>query len=384
MEQCAQSEAYTCHLADCSACGKEFNRVMGLNEDGSLTQEYEARIRELSPLAMAEEDALADLWKRINIREADQRRDHYRTLFFRTAKVAACVAIVLGGWFVLGGRSKSISPAPPQGYAQTNPQTAPIEHAARNDKSQQDTLVNGQAEIDIASLRQDAWRQPEPPDVDTLEYVKWRDEHARMASAFNLQQTGGRDLSAQVDYIETLMVSGDIWQFHYDPKLPASQPLAKLDSPSNAAFPARSTTPGQQYAQALRLWRDALATSGQETSERTGDLMFFSLRASQYLAEPRTAAYLWVKTHPTEAERLLADNRYRAMVPMACATTDAAEWLKQLRQQAMTARHCGQAAMAWYVLAGKNGCTPNDVEQRRNLAALITDMAPAGLPMCLP
>ena len=369
-----QGEAYTCHLAACSACGKEFNRVMGLNEDGSLTQEYEARIRDLPPVAMAEEDALADLWKRINSREADQRRDHYRTLFFPTAKVAACVAIVLGGWFVLGGRSKSISPAPTQGYAKTNPQTVPIQHGARNDKLQHDTLVNGQAEIDTASLSQDAWRQPEPPEVDTLDYVKWRDEHPRMASAFNLQQAGGKDPAGHVDYIESLMVSGDIWQFHYDPKLPASQPLTKSDSASIATLPAGSPTPGQQYAEALRRWHDALATSGRETGESTGDLMFFSLRASQYLAETRTAAYLWVKTHPTEAGRLLADNRYRAMVPMVCATTDAAGWLEQLRQQAIASRSCGKIALEWFAMPEGNGCTPQSAQNRQQLAAQVSEL----------
>jgi hypothetical protein len=238
--------------------------------------------------------------------------------------------------------------------------------------------------------------------VDTLDYATWRDTNLQSHRNFVVQAARLKDQSAKADRIELMMISGDIWQFHYDPKLPSSQPLTEAepmaiarlaryyggderqmlrsmippDSTPIATSCAANQTPGRRYAQALRRWHDALATTGREEPESNRDLVTFSLRASQYLADTRTAAYLWVKTYPREARQLLADDAYSDMLPMARPTLDDDEWIKQLRQQATAARSCVPAATEWLLVPVGTGCAPQASEQQRKLAAPVAELAP--------
>ena len=88
--------------------------------------------------------------------------------------------------------------------------------------------------------------------------------------------------------------------------------------------------------------------------------MVFSLHASQYVANTRTAAYLWAKTYPQQARQLLADSAYSAMLLMAPPPlgTDENAWLKQLRQQAVAARSSERVAMEWLLMPAGSGCAP--------------------------
>ena len=264
-------------------------------------------------------------------------------------------------------------------------------------------LAGRQMDADLSAISRGSWWQPEPPDVDTLDYATWRDTNLQSHRDFVVRAAWPKDQSAKADRIELMMISGDIWQFHYDPRLPSSQPLAEAepmaiarlarycgvderqmprsmsqpDSTPVAAARARNQTPGRRYAEALRRWHDALATTGCEEPESNRDLVMFSLRASQYLADTRTAAYLWVKTYPREARQLLADGAYRDMLPTATPTPDADEWIKQLRQQAVAARSCVPAATEWLLVPVGTGCAPQASEQQRKLAALVAELAPA-------
>ena len=139
------------------------------------------------------------------------------------------------------------------------------------------------------------------------------------------------------------MVSGDIWQFNY-PRT-ASQSIAlfdpaaieriakhyKVDSaellrsiratanPSELRAPTlqpdatpEATHPPDASATALSSWQAAVVAGAGLPEELPADLMLFSLRASVYLANTRTAAYLWVKEKP-EALTVLADEEYRSV-----------------------------------------------------------------------
>jgi len=270
-------------------------------------------------------------------------------------------------------------------------------------------LADRQANADLSSLSkisEYSWPQGEPPDVDTLDYQTWLDAHRQAGFAMALPAVGRMTRAIGADWIELLMISGDIWQFHYEPKLPPSRQFIKL-SPADIARLARhygldeaklrqtlglpdstaatppdqAAAPGPQYAGALRCWHDAVMTAAPDKPKANDDLKLFSLYAGQYLAETRTAAYLWAKAHPDQACQLLADSEYRAMLPTATATgaagaADVNAWLKLLRDEANAARHCVPAAMEWLLVPPGTGCAYQATERQRRLAALAAELTP--------
>jgi hypothetical protein len=265
-------------------------------------------------------------------------------------------------------------------------------------------LAVGQAGVDISGLfmmSQDFWRQSDPPDVDKLDYETWRDEHRQLGLRFMALTAVQKDPTVEADWIELLMISGDIWQFHYDSNLPACQPVTKLESAAVirlvwhlgldeqellriAGLPKSSPaamsllqdqTPGHRYADALRRWLDALTTRGQQP-ENDSVLKLFSLYASQYLAETRTAAYLWAKNHPEKVRQLLADKEYLAILPTPLAMTnnsapDVNAWLEQIHDQANTARSCVPAAMEWLLAPQEARCQPLSLQKQRTLTGHV-------------
>jgi len=270
-------------------------------------------------------------------------------------------------------------------------------------------LADARAGVDLSSLsmiREEFWRYADPPDVDTLDYETWRDAHKQPRSIL-ASLTTTRMQAINADWIELLMISGDVWQFRYDPKLPADQPLAKIepaaitrlarhygldetkilealglpDSILATTSSVQSGTPGQRYALALRRWHDAAVAAMPDRPEAKDDPKLFSLYASQYLAETRTAAYLWAKNNPEKARELLADREYLAMLPMrpvmaSDGMPNVNEWLRQLHDQANAARHCVPAAMEWLLVPPGTGCAYQATEQQRRLAALVAELAP--------
>ena len=198
-----------------------------------------------------------------------------------------------------------------------------------------------QAEGDLLELIQDSWQQPSWPDLDKLDYAAWRDAHRdwftqQFPWIFKAQGALQKNHAVEADYLDLLMISGDIWQFRFDPNLPVTQPLARLepiaiarlarfyqvDGPALAQsmglsepFPdgdrLGSQTRVGQYAEALRRWHKTLMTATTPAAASTGDALLITLRASAFLANTRTAVYLWMKAHPREAGQLLADDHYQ-------------------------------------------------------------------------
>ena len=126
-----------------------------------------------------------------------------------------------------------------------------------------------------------------------------------------------------------------------------------------------------------RRWHHAVMTGTPDKPKTNDDLKLFSLYASHYLAQTRTAAYLWAKIHPEKARQLLADSAYVAMLPTAPPMPDEEEWIEQLREQAVTARSCVPAAMEWVLVPAGTGCAPQVSEQQRKLAALVVELTPS-------
>jgi len=311
------------------------------------------------------------------------------------------VSVTAGHASTITGRQAPSTPAPVDALATT----AWARDTALNNAV---ALAGKQVDTDLSSLSmmsEDYWRQADLPDVDTLDYEQWLDEHRQGRLARTALAALPKDKAADADWIEVLMISGDIWQFHYDPKLRADQPLAKIepvtitrlaryyglaeaeilkalglpDSILAAKSSVQGGTLGQQYALALRRWYDAVMAATPDKTDAKDDPTLFSLYASQYLAETRTAAYLWAKSNPEKARELLADKEYLAMLPTPPASAingmpNEKKWLQQLHTEANAARSCVPATMEWLLVPSTTGCTYLASEQHRKLAELIAEL----------
>jgi ferric-dicitrate binding protein FerR (iron transport regulator) len=264
--------------------------------------------------------------------------------------------------------------------------------------------VNSGSEAELWAIGQNLWRQPNPPALDTLTYENWRNEHQEWCFRQHpwmlkaLEVLKARNI--QADWIDVLMFSGEIWHFHYDPMLPPTQPLARLEptaivrlarhygvderellhavglqnSKLIATFSIQGQTLASEYADALRGWHAALATDSLEKSQRNNVLQLFSLLASTYLANMRTAAYLWADAHPNEALQLLADITPRPTLSTFQPGTSEKDWLSQLRHHAITSRNAAQIAMEWLMVPDENVCAPQALEQQLKLVALVASL----------
>lgn len=391
-----EADGFALHIANCSECAKAFYVAEGVNEDGSFRPEDEARYALVEPSLMTVEVGWGQVLDRCpELADANRRelgRQRARQALRRAgqlAALAACLALVVASGWIMSGHFWSGTLGVGRSLARRTVEGRP----------QVASGVKSQAEDQLDDMRRELWRVPASPDVDTLQYATWRDEHKQFAPVSRVQLAMQANPAARPDWIELMIVSGDIWQFRYDPKLPPDQRLATIEPVAIARLaqhygldqrelmrsivqpettpvspsPVQGPTPGQQYAQAMGRWHDALAATVQDKTEINRDLMLFSLRATEHLATARTAAYLWAKTYPEQAGQLLADSGYGAMLPLTLAGSGE-DRLKELRRQATAARSARQAAMEWFVMPKGNGCTPQAVQQQRKLAAMVAEL----------
>ena len=316
------------------------------------------------------------------------------------------VSVTAGYASTIAGRYAPTAPAPVDALAATI-------WARDTAFSNAVALADGQANPDLSSLSvrsQEFWRHADLPDVDKLDYETWLKDHQQPPFFSTTLAAMQKAQAIKADWIELLMISGDIWQFHYDPKLPVDQPLAKVEPAAitrlarhyglderevlqmlglpNSALTTTSSIPGgalgREYADALCRWHDTVMTavSTQDNPKANDGLKMFSLDASQHLAKTRIAAYLWVKNHPDKARQLLTDSSYLALLPTPPASAsdgalDVNEWLNHLHDQANAARICVPAAMEWLTVPPGIGCAYQATEQQRRLAALVAELLPS-------
>jgi len=208
------------------------------------------------------------------------------------------------------------------------------------EKMVRDTVARRSPDLDTAFMDSliENMKYPDPPDPANLEYAAWRDENRewfrqQFPWIFKAQEALRKQRDIEADYIELLMLSGDIWQFHYprpaDGPIPVFDPSAVerlashygLDSewllavvrPSDIVRDASDSdrpsdkTPGELYRAALEQWRSDVAAAERRWDEEFPlKLLLFSMGACRYLADTRTAAYLWVREHPEQSRKMLA------------------------------------------------------------------------------
>ena len=397
--------AFALHIANCSECAKAFYIAEGMNEDGTFKPEDLLHYADIESTLMSVDEG----WQNMLLRFPELAQSYYQRpvrqydqLFWRIGKavaMAACFALLVGGCWLLSMRiSPTFVSVAGQSMAEREKKSAPANQA----------LITSQTDNELLEMAH-SLQQQAVPDVDTLDYTAWRDKHESFfAALFNDLAAIRKSQVIRSDYVEMLMMSGAIWQFNYDPRLPSDQPITKPDPEtiallgkhygiseqkimlaaglSDSAFIFPSSVQkqhlGQQYAVAMRKWHDALATAV-PNPDGNRNLMLFSLRATQYLFATQTAAYLWTKAHPQEAHQLFADATYSSVLPAFYKGLNDDQLLKQLRQQAIVAHNCAQITTDWLLMPVENGCKRQTSNQQQNLAALVKQLS-AALPRSVP
>jgi len=260
-------------------------------------------------------------------------------------------------------------------------------------------LAHPNADLHLLDSIRDCWPSAKAPDLNTIDYVTWRDAHRDWFARefpwiFKAQRALKDQRGLDVDYIELLMVSGDIWQFHY-PR-PVGEPTPVIDpagirriaehygadgaalwrdvqpSPADPMRRAPATAAdssggdnnntAQAWLSAMDAWRSGVASEADHPNHFPAALLLSSLEAASYLANTRTAAWLWVSEHPDKARALLAEGDYRARcMPrrMPGQSITASALAARLADQAAAARKATQAVQDLFMtVATKNetGC----------------------------
>ncbi len=106
------------------------------------------------------------------------------------------------------------------------------------DFAMKNALARMELDDDVLDSIPGSWLKPSPPDLDSLDYYAWvernRDWFAReFPWTFRVQKYLSEQHGIEADYVELLMISGDIWQFSY-PR-PLGQPISVFDRATDRA-----------------------------------------------------------------------------------------------------------------------------------------------------
>jgi ferric-dicitrate binding protein FerR (iron transport regulator) len=274
--------------------------------------------------------------------------------------------------------------------------------------------VQPDADLDLLDSIPDYRRQSKLLDLDSIDYVKWRDDHRDWFSRqfpwiFEIEKAL-LDRGLDTDYVTLLMISGDIWQFHYpqpsNGPIPVFAPAAvrriatyydvdgrellKRANSSRDGITDMATQPddaGERYAAAMHLWYSDIAAAVKQGMELPDDLVLFTLRAANYLTNTHTAAYLWMNTHPNLAEKLLADDKYTSTYLAGLLLRQLAgveSWLEYVAKRIATAQTVGTTTQELLTTPESADCRSQSAELRGRLsnviATLVTEDTSKGVP----
>jgi len=371
------------HLCTCSHCADIYDVICeGVDEaaEGKADIEDDASLHAAGFMTM--EQSRRDIWRRVEAAEAQAKCERHRRRVLRIGKAAALAACLL---LAVGIFWQIFIPTPPAkpAAAVSPPQPSSDAHL----------VLSGENPLgDAPSLI-----IPEPPPIDPAkaDYAKWLGEHKEsctagrpwIAQVCNALQAHGH----QVDYLDVLMVSGDIWQFHFDSKQPFGQPLAvhgptglsrlaeyyrvpveslRLNTDSTILASAAPVT----ATQALGRWQSAMiAENGSQM-----DLYLYTVQAGPYLAQTRAAAALWVYRHPQAAQKLLASSGYRSACQIPSHIHDAQAWGRMLMDQATAATRCVQAVNELLRMPNWDPCAVEAIAPWQRLKQSVDELVPAG------
>lgn len=245
-------------------------------------------------------------------------------------------------------------------------------------------------EEDLLESIRESYLQPLPPSPENIDYETWRDERKNWFQQtfpwiFRIQDYLKGTHGIEADYIDLLMISGDVWQFRHshtwhapfatfkpsfiqqiadyysldatpllqivDPKFSNQRserhPLSKDSNSNEDTFISNMA--------AREAWGSSLQYSIDVHGEVLYDSLFFSLRATAYLTNTQTAAYLWIKAKP-DAARLLnrPDDKGASRL---CAISSSPEILmKQLLDDINGMNSARQIIQELFIIPQTAGC----------------------------
>ncbi|MCY2924118.1 MAG: FecR domain-containing protein [Planctomycetota bacterium] len=322
--------------------------------------------------------------------------------FSQPARAGQFVDVPAGQASALVGRSAPSAPQPADALAAT---------AWARDLALTNAIARAQPDADLALLDpvRDSWPQSRPLDLNSIDYAKWRDERRDWFARefpwiFKIQKALKDRHGLDVDYIELLMVSGDIWQFHYPRRwnqpIPvlnpsslkqiaahyAVDPADLLEAVGPSAASQANNLPlaeaAKQYRSALQRWQSEIAgldgpAGGQPTDNQRSDVLMFTFRAGTYLANTRTAAWAWAHSHPKQASALLATWKQPGAALLNSETPNTPQqWLGSLSDAASAASRISQVAPELLKIPRASGCGAAAgyslrTELRKDVAAML-------------
>jgi len=241
----------------------------------------------------------------------------------------------------------------------------------------------------------------------TLDYKSWRDENREWFSRqypqmFKVQEVLAAKYNIQADYIELLMISGDLWQFHYDPKGRIGQPLT-LYTPSSLerlavhyelpakeiaaasklkAAPVASTTPAtstdsESAIADLQTWGRMVKTSLNDPKGIPIELQFSLLQAGTYLGKTRTAAYLWLRENRDTAKQVIPSHSDVTSLIGADLNASVDAWLARLDAQGQAASRIAWSGQHLMAIPVTNSCTVLPAEFKAPLIQTLEAIIPS-------
>jgi len=261
----------------------------------------------------------------------------------------------------------------------------------------------------LDSIR-DCWADSEPLDLDSIDYVRWRDGHrdwfvSQFPWIFQIQKHLSEQYGIDVDYVELLMISGDIRQFNYPRSQNEPIPIfnaggvkriaahygiavsAMLDAVGNNMVSVADTPVDQsligtaeEYRSAMQLWQSDVTSLNNQaenkpTDNRLDDVLMFTWRAGTYLTNTRVAAWVWAHAYPEKAAALFASWK-QSEIPFFDAGIHGTceQWLARLQRDALAADGIGQIALKVLAMPRTTGCDMRGDALRTQLAKKTADL----------
>jgi len=304
------------------------------------------------------------------------------------------------------GRAGPTAPRPVDAQAATTWARQGADSIDAGRDGRQDNLVGG--------MYPDWTRSRPQPGPASLEYGSWLQSHRswflqEFPWTFKVQEFLKDRHGIDADYVELLMVSGDLWQFRYPlaqdqpipvfnraavrrvaewykvdcaqlletvaPREAVSVPAKTESEPPSSVSPAVSLE--ERYLAALRRWHTAVSSAVATPDGLADALLTFTLRAGTYLANTRQAAWLWIDANPAKARKVLENTAFFHLLPSSggSAASPAEAWTASLRQQAAAAQDAAETAQEILLTPKTVGCD-TQVAPARRLEASIPLLAP--------
>ena len=253
--------------------------------------------------------------------------------------------------------------------------------------------------------------RPAVTQFSKINYAAWRNENRewfvrQFPWVFKAQDVLASKHGVQADYIELLMVSGDLWQFQYDRRHVMEQSLANYAPASMGRLASHygvsskeltdAVTPGtgptfkdskattdstpaleNGAVKSLRNWGTSILAAAESPKGIPMEVQISLLRTGTYLGKTRTAAYLWIRENKNVAATALAtqDEATRSMGLDRHASMNV--WLERLEVQGQAAEQVTWSGQQLLALPATPGCAVMPAQLQRALAHALETLIPA-------